>query len=375
MSSTQMTTDNALTVKKWAMEGWLNVGPKTVFGHMFDRGAVYFEDEFIGARAKGDQMTYDYTGKLTGVPIGEGGTLDGNEEALDLGSFTLAMNTTRLGVLNPNDDTIEQQRTNVKFENKARTVIPNRHAELINIGIFQQLAGADPTSWTMGGVTWSGDNRKFVRGHNPIVAPTSDRIIRAGGVSNDQSLTSSDIMSLDLIDYALEKNDTSEQPIERFDDGTFDLYVSPEQLVDLQHNSASKIQWFNIQLAKITGGKDNELEKGLGKGKMVVAGRYRDVFIYSNLHVAYGVNSGNSSVITTTRRAVLTGKDALAFASPFGGRPSDNDVPFRFKTQLKDYDYYKGIEGRFIGGFKKNTPSNGQDIGTLVISTYGASHS
>lgn len=375
MSSTGMLTGNALAVKLWAKKGWLNMGQKTAFGHMMDRGAVYFPEEFLGGRARGDQITYDYTNKLTGIPIGEGGTLDGNEEALNLGSYSLAMNTTRVGVLNPNEDTIEQQRTNVGFENRAREVIPNRHAELLDTSIFYQLAGANPTSFTLNGTTWSGTDKLFVQGHNTPVAPSTNRIIRANSAATDQAITSSDKFTLDLVDYALEKSNNSDQPIERFDDGTLDLFVSEEQMVDLTQDTTGKIQWFNIQLAKITGGKSNELESGLSKGGLMVAGKYRNVNIYAAPRVAYGVRSDTSAVITTVRRAVLTGKNALTFASPFGGRMKDSDVPLKFFTQLKDYDYYKGIEGRLIYGAKKTVPSNGEDVGVMVLSSYAAAHS
>jgi hypothetical protein len=375
MASTQMTSSNALTVKLWAKKGWLNIGQRTVFGHMMDRGAVYFPEELLGQRARGDQITFSYVNKLTGLPVGEGGTLDGNEEALDLGNYQIAMNVTRQGVLNPNEDTIEQQRTNVAFEQNAREVISMRHAEMLDTSVFYQLDGSNPTSFTLNGTTWAGANKAFVQGHNTPVAPSTDRIVRASSsATTDQALTASDKMSLDLIDFMLEKNDLSDQPMQRFADGTFDLYVSPEQLVDLQQDATGKIQWFNIQLAKISGGQADELVKGLSKGGLIVAGRYRDVNIYSAPRVAYGVNASTSAVITTVRRAVMTGKDALTFASPFGGRLSDSDVPLRFTTQMKDYDYYKGIEGRLLYGLKKTTPSNGSDVGVMVCSTYAATH-
>lgn len=374
MSSTGISTSDALAVKLWAKEGWYNVGQKTVFGHMMDRGAIFFAEELMGSRAKGDELTYDYTNKLTGMPVGEGGTLDGNEEALDLGSFKIAMNTTRVGVLNPNDDTIEQQRTNVAFEKRARQLIPSRHAELLDTSVFYQLAGANPTSFTLNGTTWSGTNKLFVQGHNTPVAPSTNRIVRASAAATDQALTSSDKMSLQLIDYMLEKNNRSDQPIETFDDGTFDLYLSPEQVVDLRLDTTSPVQWWNKELAMITGGMKTNTDGGFRNGKIMVQGKYRNVNIIEAPRVAYGVNGSSSAVITTVRRAVLTGKDALAFASPFGGRISDSDVPLRFKTQMKDYDYYKGIEGRFIGGIKKNVASNSEDIGVMVCSTYAASH-
>lgn len=373
MASTQMLTGDALTRKIWATEDWVNPGQRTVFGHMFARGSVFYVEEFLGSKARGDQITYDYTNKLTGIPVGEGGTLDGNEEALNLGSFSMAINVTRVGVLNPNDDTIEQQRTLVDFPQRTRKLIPQRHMELLDASIFNQLAGFNPTSYTQNGTTWTGSNKLFVQGHNTPVAPSSDRIIRAGNVANDQSLTSSMGCTLDLIDYALEKNDLSDQPIQRLEDDTFDWYVSPEQLTDLKQDNTGRILWFNIELAKITSGKKNDLEMGMFK-TMPALGQYAGVNIYAAPRVAYGQNSSTSAVITTVRRSVLVGKDAVAFASPFGGRPDDKDVPLKYFTQLKDYDYFKGIEGRMIYGTKKVVASNSQDVGVMVIATYAAPH-
>lgn len=373
MATTQMTSSDALTVKRWARQGWINMGMQTVYGYAASKGIVHFADDFIGQRARGDELTYDYTNKLTGVPVGEGGTLDGNEEALNLGNFTISMNTTRLGVLNPNDDTIEQQRTNVNFAAQSRKLVPARHAELLDTSFFYQAAGANPTSFTLNGTTWSGSNKLFVQGHNTPVAPSTNRIVRAGAAATDQALTSADKMSLDLIDYALEKNYTSNQPIEMVNGG-YDLFVSPEQAVDLRQNSGGKIQWYNINLAQITGGLENTLENSQRNG-MVYLGMYQNVRIWQAGRVAYGQNGSTSAVITTVRRAVLMGKDALTWASPFASKLTDSDAPLKFFTQLKDYDYYKGIEGRLIYGLKKTVPSNGEDVGVFVISTYAASHS
>jgi len=372
MSSTGMLTSNSLAVKLWGTEDWVNPGQRVAFGHMFSRGSVFYAEELEGQRARGDQITYDYTGKLTGIPIGEGGTLDGNEEALDLGYFTMAINITRIGVLNPNDDTIEQQRTMVAFPERTRKIIPQRHMELIDASVFNQLAGFNPTSYTQNGTTWSGTNKLFVQGHNTPVAPSTNRIIRANAAATDQALTSSDKMTLDIIDYALEKIDTSDQPIKRLADDTFDLYISPEQYVDLKQDTTGKIQWFNIELAKITGGKSNELETNMFD-TMPKAGIYSNVNIYVAPRVAYGQRSDTSAVITTVRRAVLVGKDALTYASPFG-RP-DEKSPLKYFSQLKDYDYFKGLEGRLIYGLKKTVASNSEDIGVMVISTYAAAHS
>lgn len=374
MASTSMTSSNALTLKIWATEDWVNMGQRVAFGHLFSRGSIFYADEFLGQRARGDQITYDYTNKLTGIPVGEGGTLDGNEEALNLGYFSMAINVTRIGVLNPNDDTIEQQRTLVDFPERTRQVVPNRHKELLDTAVFYQLAGAAPTSFTLNGTTWSGNNRFFVWGHNTPVAPSTSRILRAGGAATDQALTSSNTFTMDLIDYALEQIDLSNQPIEMLADQTYDLYISPEQYTDLKQDTTGKIQWFNMALARATGGDTSQLDGDIYE-QMPCLGQYGRVNIYSAPRVAYGVNASTSAVITTVRRAVLCGKDALTFASPFGGRPSDKSVPLKYFSQLKDYEYFKGLEGRMIYGLKKTVASNSDDIGVFVISTYAAPHS
>jgi hypothetical protein len=113
----------------------------------------------------------------------------------------------------------------------------------------------------------------------------------------------------------------------------------------------------------------------MSRNGMRYIGTYANVNIYEAGRVAYGVRSDTSAVITSVRRAVLVGKNAVTFGSPFGGRLTDENVPLRMSDQLKDYGYYKGIEGRLIYGLKKTVPSNGSDVGVYVLSTYAASHS
>jgi hypothetical protein len=105
-----------------------------------------------------------------------------------------------------------------------------------------------------------------------------------------------------------------------------------------------------------------------------MVGKYSNVNIYMAPRVAYGVNSGSSAIITTVRRGVLVGQDALVYASPFGGRLNDSQVPLKFFTQLKDYDYYKGEEARLLYGLKKLSPTNKEDVGSMVVATYAAAH-
>lgn len=374
MSFTVMSSSNTLAVKKWELETWLQAMRTTFFGHMFNRGCIYFPEEFLGKQGKGDQTTFAYAGKLTKAPIGEGGTLDGNEEALSLNSHAMVINVSRIGVLNPNVDTIEQQRTYVKFDEVSKKMLARRTKELFDASLFTQLAGSNPTTLTIDGTSYDSTNILQVQGQNTIVAPTSNRIVRAGNVSADESLGTTNKMTLDLIDVSLELASLTNQPLERLDDETFDLYLSPEQVYDLQHDSSGKIQWYLNALAKAKGGDDSDLEDQY-QNDMKCIGKYRSVHLYEAPRVAYGQNSSTSAVITTVRRAVLVGRDAASFASPYGGRPTDSDVPVKFFAQFKDYDYMKGLEARTIYGIKKMSPANKDDIGVIVLATYAAAHS
>ena len=113
MATTGMLTNNALTVKRWAERGFIDMYKRHYFGRMFETGTIFQAEELNGT--KGDEITYDFTGILTGIGTGEGGTMVGNEEALDLSSYTMKTNVFRHAVNNPNDDTIEQVRTHVPF--------------------------------------------------------------------------------------------------------------------------------------------------------------------------------------------------------------------------------------------------------------------
>lgn len=374
MSSTPMLSTDALTVSRWEKTGWLQVGQSTALGRMFDRGAVYFPEEMLGKDSRGDNLTYDYIGKLTGHPQGEGGTLDGNEKSLDLGSFNIIINESRDAVLIPVSG-IEPQRSKVNMEKAAKTVLPNRAAELVDTGVFQQLAGVNPTSFTINGTTFATTAQKLhVQGHNAPVAPSTGRIVRAAAAATDQALTSADKMTLQLIDYALELNAVSEQPIEALDDGTFDLYLHPYCVTDLQIDTTSAIQWNAIELARLQAGEKNNFDGAKFNNKLRIVGKYGVVNILSHPRVAQGATNDTSTVATTVRRNVLVGKNALTFASPYGGRPSDDDVPMKIVDQLKDYKKYKGLGFELLYGLKKCTPGNGLDVGSMVIGCYAAAH-
>lgn len=385
MAVTSMTTSNALTVKLWSAKGFLDTIKASAFGHMYQRGTIMRASELDRAEA-GDTITFNFTGLLMGLGQTEGGTLTGNEEALNNQAFSMAFNVVRHAVANPNTDTIEQARANFSFNERARKMLPRWHASRLDASVFNQLTGTDSTTINVDGAIYSGAKKTIVQGLNSVNAPSSQRIVRAGGVANDQSLTSSNTMTLDIIDAMVELATTTYPTIETLDNEEFDLYLHPYQILDLKRDTTGKIQWYNNQLAYAANGDSNM--DTMNAYAMKAVGKYANVVIYSRERIPLGTSSADSSAVANTRRGVLCGRNAAAFASKFSGALSDStmnedkqgNVPFKFMTQLKDYDYISGVEGRMIYGVKKlqfaptNSPTAPQDYGSIVVSTYAAPH-
>lgn len=378
MATTSMLTTNPLTQKLWAIEGFVDMYKSSCFGRMLRRGTIMRAEELDRAQS-GDDVTFNFTGILTGIGIREGGTLTANEEALDLQSFSMQYNVIRHAVASPNKDTIEQARTNIGFENRARKQLPSWHKSRVDASVFNQLAGVDSTTIAVDTAVYSGLDRTIVQGLNAINSPTTNRIVRAGGQADDESLTNSDTFTLDLIDAAVEQLGRTYPHVETLENEEFDLYISYEQMTDLKRDTSGKIQWYTNYLSVANGGvTDGNPIFTANQFSFEPVGKYANVNIIPCFRVATGVNSGTSAAIPNVRRAILCGRDAAAFASKFSGAvedmaQTDGNVPLQMFKQYKDYDYILGIEARMIYGVKK-LQFDGEDFGSTVISTFAGPH-
>lgn len=377
MAVTPMLTLNPNTVKLWEQKTLLEQIKSTFFGRMLLRGTAMRPEDLMRSKA-GDETTISYTTILTGIGQGEGGTLVGNEEALNNEAFTMVWNVFRHAVASPNTDTIEQRRTYINFYETARKALNQFHNSRVDASFFNQLAGINTTTITVDTTTYSGPNRTFVQGLNTVNAPSTNRIIRAGGAATDEALTSADTFTLDLIDAAVEKLDLTYPTVEPLIGDEYDLYISPEQFTDLKRDTTGKIQWYTNALSETNAGSD-VLEMAAPNIYKPI-GKYARVNILVAKRVASGQNSSSSAAIPTVRRAVLVGKNAIAFGSAFTGsfediKPegSEGKVALKYFDELKDFGYIKALEARMIYGAKK-IQFNGEDYGSLVISTYAAPH-
>lgn len=377
MAVTPMLTTDPNTVKLWERQTFLEMYKKTVFGRMFSRGIIMRPEELERSQA-GDETTIGYTTILTGIGVGEGTTLVGNEEALNNQSFQMKWNVFRHAVASSNKETIEQRRTYINFYETARKGLQGFHSSRLEASILNQLAGVNSTTITVDGTTYSGANRTFVQGLNAVNTPSSNRILRANGAASDEALTSADTFRLDLIDAAVEKLGLTYPNVEPLDNQEFDLFISYEQWTDLKRDTEGKIQWYPNVLAL-----GSAAQKMLESSSVYATGevyKYGRVNIIPTVRTPFGVNSSSSAAIPTVRRAILCGKKALAFGSAFSGILKDiqegtnnGSTPLKYFDELKDFGYIKALEGRMIYGAKK-IQFNNEDFGSLVISTYAAPH-
>lgn len=377
MAVTQQLSNDPTTVLQFSTVAFVDMMKRTSFGSIASTSAVYEAKELNGSR-RGDRITIPLVNILTGVGVGEGGTMVGREEALNHEAFSMSTGVFRNAVLNPNSETIEQERTYVDFDPVSQELLTEYHGSRLDASVFNVAAGCTATTITVDGTAYTGSNRLFVQGFNTPTAPTSNRILRAGGAANDQSLTSVDTMTLDLVDDALVTIMGTYPTMKPLENGMFRMYMSYQQRIDLERDATGQIQMYQLELAKMQGGKESiytDADSYYAESRPW--GRYKNVEFYCSTRIANGQNSSTAAQITTVNRAVIFGKNALVYGSPFGtmsGRGNKNGVgtpPLRMFVQLSDYEYYKGREGRMLYGLAK-TVQDSQDLGTFVISTYAA---
>ena len=207
------------------------------------------------------------------------------------------------------------------------------------------------------------ETRSQYIGANAIVAPSTNRWIRAGGVANDQSL-STNAMALTLIDQCVAKAKTASpmiRPIKGLGaDIDYVMFVHPDQVRSLRADAATAGGWMDLQKARITGGEitNNAVFTG-------ALGVYNRTLLVENSRIPKAINASTGAAIDNTRRAVFCGAQALTFAVG----QSYRDTKFTWAEELDDYGKILGVKAGLIFGMKK-TRFNSEDFGTIAVSTY-----
>lgn len=369
MASTDIGTNDALTVKAWSKFLDVQALQATDIYPLIGKGVnsiIQEKDELT--KGPGDKITYGLRIQLQGAGFTENELAEGNGESLAIYSDSLIINELGHNVTVKSESSIDQQRINFNMRTEARDGLSDWWAKRMSVSFFNQVCSYTPQT-----------NVKFTGLQAPTAATTvGNRIIRQSSATDDASLTANDGFTIDLIDKAVEQ--ASAPPLDSAGNNTipkirqvavdgqpmYALYLHPYQVTSLRTNTGTG-QWLDItKFAFMGSGKrDNPIFNG-------ALGYYNQCVIRSAYDIPNGVANAGTAV-TTVKRAVLLGAQAAAIA--YGQR--DRPAKYRWNEEKFDHGRRAEISAWAIWGMKKmqfGTPAGTVDFGSVVISTYAAAH-
>jgi N4-gp56 family major capsid protein len=256
---TNFGTNDALAVKLWSKSLDVEALKYTDIFPLIgsDANSIIHRKEET-SKGAGDKVTYGLRMQLTGAGFTENQLAEGNGESLTIYSDSIVINELGHVVGVKSQNTIDQQRVPFNLREEARDGLADWYAKRFSTAFFNQACGYTPQT--------------DIRFTGLQAVPATTRIIRQSSRTDDASLTSADVFSLQLIDKAKEAAITATPKIRpiritskagagggrRDYNATltdkFVMYIHPFQVTDLRQ-STSTGQWLDISKAAMTGGE------------------------------------------------------------------------------------------------------------------------
>lgn len=307
-------------------------------------------------KSAGDQIKYDLLMQMKNAGVTGDNRMKGNEEALVYYQDTVDIDQLRNAHAFRR---MSQQRTLHDMRMDAKANLADWFADKMDGYMFRCLCG--DTSLTHG---------------QTATAPTADRYILSGDVANsdtiatdEASIGSNDQISLADLDYAKELAKTT-SPLIRptMIDGKeyYVVVLHPYSVTDIRLDVANSayVSWPDIQMYANKRGEKNPIFTG-------ALGVYNGMILFESTRI--------HSPISNVRRNLFLGAQSGVFAM---GNAYDSieqqrvgkDNLMSWYEEIDDYGNEKGISCGCIFGINKSV-FNSVDFGTIVISSYAASHS
>lgn len=362
MAEWNVSTSDALTVKRWAKEmfaqfmqecWWMRCASRE------DTAAVYLLDNL--SKNSGDQITYGVSNLLQGAGTLDLNTLTGNEETPTTYGDSIFIHELAHAVLLVGPISIQRVLYDMRKigRNRLADWYAGRadHAVANQSGSQNQITDTRYTGLQAALAVLPAANAAVPA--RQIVAPYAVPLTNTDAAS----LTSSHTMDLRLIDLAVRWAKSITYGIRPMVVGGRKLYMEimhPSQSTDMRVNTNSG-QWFDIEKAAMTGGEigDNPIF-------WESIGMYHGVLLHENARVPNAVSNAGA-VVANTKRSVFMGAQAATIA--FGRYPGEQSR-FRWLEELRDFGRQLGIGVSSVWGVKK-VVFNGIDFGSLAIDTYG----
>ena len=340
------TIDSALILKAWAKSTW-DFGKKESYFSRFmgtDRDSIVQVHEDL-SRGKGTSIEVSLLMPLNGAGVIEDNTMEGNEEKMNYRSCEVTLSRVRNAVRLKGR--FEEQKTQEKMRQDMRKVLSNWLGRYIDLSIFSVLTGVNPPFKTSSAISLP----------YTVEAPTSDRILYAGGKTAENALTTSDVFSTDLIGkarrMAQEDELTAVQPIRIDGKETYVMVIDPYQARDLRQDT----KWLEAQEHANIRGEKNPIFSG-------AMGVYEGVVIHEHLRVPRTATGASSAMVG---HALFLGAQACIFAE--GTAP-------RWEEDTFDYGNQYGVSIDRMFGLKKAQfkydGTNFTDFGVINVLTSSA---
>lgn len=368
MAMTSFAVGDAFAVKLWSKDLAVEALKYTEIASLIgtDAGSVIHKKEET-EKGKGDQVTFGLRMQLSQDGFTENELAEGNGESLTIYSDALVINEL-MGVASVKSDrTIDAQRVPFDMRAEARDGLADWNGKRDSVAFFNQVCG------------YTAESRTKYTGLQATTAPSTGRIIWQGSLTADESLGTTNTMTLGMWDKAKEIATTVTPPVrpinvkgrggdigdyyESLTMGKYIGYMHPYQWTDLKSNTSTG-QWLDITKAAWQGDGDKRSPIYTG-----AVGEYNNIILKTAFDVTSGVNSSTGAVISTVKRAVLLGAQAAVIGYGMknsGGKYLWNEELFDHKRRLE-------VSSLKIYGLKK-ARFNSTDYGTVVLSTYAAAH-
>lgn len=362
MATKTYAAGDAETVKLWSKRLARETLKRTVLGSYFkDSSSALGMIESDTQKGPGDRVTVTLRMQLSGDGVAENQTQEGNEEAIS--TYTDNVSLMELSHATRSQVRITQQRVPFKLGREMNDALADWWAARMDAIGFYHLAGYTPANSLAANGQYNGGNT--------ITAPTTGRHLwTEAGTSADQDLDSTgDELTLAMIDKCVELAQTGGstglvpiRPISGLPGGAeYVMFVHPTQVTQLR-TSTTTLNWADLQKAMLQGGKGED--SMFWKGGL---GVYNKTLLVESTRVPQGVNSSTGAAITTVRRAIFCGAQALGLGFGQGYGPEE------WKVQEETFDYGRqlGVNALNIFGIKK-LKFNSSDFATIVVSSYAA---
>ncbi|WP_430912879.1 N4-gp56 family major capsid protein [Methylobacterium sp. sgz302541] len=312
-------------------------------------------------KGTGDKVTFGLRMQLSGNGFTSSDRAEGNGEQLTTNSDAITIDELGNVVGIRSKNTIDSQRVPFNLRDEAHDGLVDWFQLRTSVTFFNHVCGFTAANVIAvdgsGGVKFTGNN----------VVSAATRILRPNARANDGLLVAGDIMTLDLIDKAVEiaktggnAGDVKMRPADTGGMGEmWVMYLHPTQVTQLRTNTSAG-QWLDIQKAAMQGGEvtKNPIFSG-------ALGVYNNVILRESQQVTNGVGTDGKTILPTVRRAVLLGAQAATAAFGKGG----GENKYRWNEELYDHKRELEVSAWAIWGLKKTT-YNGRDFAAIVIPTY-----